>query len=138
MKRLRETVKDHIVTGHMVYEVGFDESHDVIVDVFDLSSQSSKRFTAKNIIMASPQFVNNRLLKNIKRPGVDITNMHYAPWFIANITVNKLPTTEKGMVLCWDNVAFGTPIGRLCKCQSAGYEDHRGKKGAHLLFTALR
>ena len=36
-------------------------------------------------------------------------DMHYSPWLIANITVNKLPTAAKGMVLCWDNVAYGTP-----------------------------
>jgi hypothetical protein len=109
MKRLRETVKDHILTSHMVYDIAFDDKGGVAVKVIDLKKQTSTLINAEKVIMASPQFVNQRLLKNIPRPGVNYADMHYAPWFIANITVNKLPTAAKGMVLCWDNVAYGTP-----------------------------
>jgi len=109
MKRLRESVKDHILTSHMVYDIDFDEKGGVIVKVCDLKKHTTAIINAEKVIIASPQFVNEKLLKNIKRPGVNYTDLHYSPWLIANITVNKLPTSAKGMVLCWDNVAYGTP-----------------------------
>jgi len=113
MKQLRDTVKDHILTSNMVYDIAFDEQGKVAVKVFDLKKQTSTLITAEQVIIASPQFVNQKLLKNIDRPGVNYADMNYSPWLIANITVNKLPTAAKGMVLCWDNVAYGT--------QSVGY-----------------
>jgi len=109
MKRLRESVKDHIQTSNMVYDIDLDEKENVIVKVFDLKKQTSMLITAEKVIVASPQFVNQKLLKKIARPGVNYSDMNYSPWLIANITVNKLPTSAKGMVLCWDNVAYGTP-----------------------------
>jgi len=109
MKRLKEGVKDHIVTSSMVYDVAFAEKGNVAITLYSLKNKTSSVIYAEKVIMASPQFVNNKLLKNIVRPGVNYSDMHYAPWLIANITVNKLPTAAKGMVLCWDNVAYGTP-----------------------------
>ena len=109
MKRLRETVKGHILTSHMAYDIQFDDKGGVAVKVFDLKKHTTTYISAEKVILASPQFVNQKLLKNISRPGVNYMDMHYSPWLIANITVNKLPTAAKGMVLCWDNVAYGTP-----------------------------
>jgi protoporphyrinogen oxidase len=108
MKKLRETVKDHILTSHMAYKVSFDEKGGVLVKVVDLKKQTTMLISAEKVILASPQFVNFRLL-DIIRPCVNYDDMHYSPWLIANITVNKLPTSAKGMVLCWDNVAYGAP-----------------------------
>lgn len=109
MKRLRDTVKDHIQTSQMVYDIDLDGKGNVAVKVFDLKKQITTLINAEKVILASPQFVNQKLLKNIQRPGVKYSDMHYSPWLIANITVNKLPTSAKGMVLCWDNVAYNTP-----------------------------
>jgi len=109
LKRLRETVKGHILTSHMAYDIQFDDKGGVAVKVFDLKKHTTTYISAEKVILASPQFVNQKLLKNISRPGVNYTDMHYSPWLIANITVNKLPSAAKGMVLCWDNVAYGTP-----------------------------
>ena len=108
MKKLRDGVKDHIKTSHMVYDISLGENNGVAVKVVDLKTQITTLINAEKIILASPQFVNQKLLKNIPRPSVGYTDMHYSPWLIANITVNKLPTAAKGMVLCWDNVAYNT------------------------------
>ena len=108
MKRLREKVKEHIQTQRMVYDIEIDEKGLVQVSVADLEKNTTSLITAQNIILASPQFVNQRLLKNISRPGLNYADLNYAPWLIANITVNNLPTAAKGMVLCWDNVAYNT------------------------------
>lgn len=109
MKRLRDGVNEHIVTSQMVYEVSLNDDKGVNVKVINLKDNTTSLIKAKKVIMASPQFVNQRLLKNISRPGLNYADMNYSPWFIANITVNGLPTALKGMVLCWDNVAYSTP-----------------------------
>jgi protoporphyrinogen oxidase len=108
MKRLRETVKDHIKTGHLAYDVQIAAGGKVAVKVLDLKQNTSAVIYADKVIMASPQYVNQKLLKNTIRPGFDAGKLHYSPWLIANITVNKLPSAAKGMVLCWDNVAYNT------------------------------
>jgi len=109
MKKLRDGVKEHILTSHMVYDIKLSGNGGVSVKVVDLKRQTTAHINAKKVIIASPQFVNQKLLKNIVRPGVNYADMHYSPWLIANITVDKLPTAAKGMVLCWDNVAYNTP-----------------------------
>ncbi len=109
MKQLRDYVKGHIITSHMVYSIDVSDNEHIKVKVFDLKKQTSYTIDAGKVIMASPQFVNQKLLGGFSRKGVNYADMHYAPWLIANITVNKLPTAAKGMVLCWDNVAYGTP-----------------------------
>jgi protoporphyrinogen oxidase len=108
MMQLRETVKAHIKTGHLAYNIQLEADGKVAVNVLDLKKNASTVIYADRVIMASPQYVNQKLLKGITRPGFDVSKLHYSPWLIANITVNKLPTAEKGMVLCWDNVAYNT------------------------------
>ena len=108
MKCLRSGLEKHIELGKMASEVTINNAGTVAVKIFDLQRQQTILIEAERVIMASPQFVNQRILENIKRPGVDYKDMEYAPWVVANITVNHLPTAAKGMVLCWDNVAYGT------------------------------
>ncbi len=109
MKCLRSGLEKHIELGKMASEVNINPRGSVEVKIFDLKKGQTILIEAERVIMASPQFVNQRLFKNLNRPGVDYKAIHYAPWVIANLTVNHLPTAAKGMVLCWDNVAYGTP-----------------------------
>ncbi|MEO3408102.1 FAD-dependent oxidoreductase [Mucilaginibacter sp. CAU 1740] len=108
MKQLKASVKDHIQTSSLAYDINIEGNGKVAVKVLDLKKNTSTVFYADKVIMASPQFVNQKLLKNIPRPGFDVSKLHYSPWLIANLTVNEIPTAVKGMVLCWDNVAYNT------------------------------
>jgi len=107
MKQLRSMVSDHLLTSHMAYSIILNKGK-VQVKAVDLQSWVTTMIVAENVIIASPQFVNQKILSGIQRP-VDYSKMNYSPWLIANITVDKLPTQDKGMVLCWDNVAYGLP-----------------------------
>ncbi len=106
MSRLRDEVKDHIKTGRMAYAVK-PEANRVEVTVYDVRQHQTSTIYAEKIILASPQFVNQRLLKSTNRPGFNAGMLQYSPWLIANLTVNDLPYA-KGAPLCWDNVAYGT------------------------------
>jgi phytoene dehydrogenase-like protein len=104
---LKSMVNDHIRLGQMAYEV-LPGDEKVIVKVYDHIKQQTTKIISDKVIMASPQFVNQRILKDVQRPGVDYHDMHYGTWLIANLTIDGLPIA-KGMPLCWDNVAYGTP-----------------------------
>jgi len=104
---LKQVVQEHITLGLMAYDLSLD-GEKVLVKAYDQKKRQSVKFIADKVIMASPQFVNQRILKNIIRPGLDYEALHYGTWLIANLTVDDLPLS-KGMPLCWDNVAYGTP-----------------------------
>ncbi|WP_342644977.1 NAD(P)-binding protein [Mucilaginibacter sp. CSA2-8R] len=106
MSRLRDEVKDHIKTGRMAYAIK-PETNRVEVTVYDVQQHQTSTLYAEKVILASPQFVNQRLLKGIDRPGFNADILHYSPWLIANLSVNDLPYA-KGAPLCWDNVVYGT------------------------------
>jgi len=99
---LRKDLEAHVKTSSMVYAVTPLEEGGLKVSVFDLKENKSYTIYAEKVIMASPQFVNRRLLKDYvaSLPA-------YAPWMVANITLSDLPA-NRGTSLCWDNVAYGT------------------------------
>lgn len=104
--QLKEQVKEHITVNALAYRVTQQE-YSVIVNVFDPVANKSKTIEAKKVLLASPQFVNQHLLKSVKshRTTELYNHFNYAPWMIANITVDQLPEA-KGIGLCWDNVLF--------------------------------
>ncbi|TFF40198.1 FAD-dependent oxidoreductase [Mucilaginibacter psychrotolerans] len=107
-KKLAADASGHIIKGHMCYSIAHNAQGKVVTSIYDIAKGTTSLITADNVIMATPQFVNQRLFKDhIIRP-VDYASLNYSPWFIANITVNSLPQA-KGTGLCWDNVAYDTP-----------------------------
>lgn len=110
VQRLRESCQESILTQAMVYRIGM-QGDKVCVDYMDLESNKYKRIVATKCIMATPQFINQRLLNQL--PGMAASqNFEYAPWVVANIIIKDVPH-GKGMGLCWDNVTYGS--------QSLGY-----------------
>lgn len=55
------------------------------------------------VIWAAPLFVLPRVLPGATPP----VTTEYAPWVVANITLDRRPR-EKGAVLAWDNVIYGS------------------------------
>jgi hypothetical protein len=41
---------------------------------------------------------------------LDDAGFSYAPWAVANVTLEALPAEGHGMPLCWDNVAYHSPL----------------------------
>jgi phytoene dehydrogenase-like protein len=108
MKKLALEVKAHITTGIMVYQIFFAANGELVVNTLDVKTGKTSTIIAQKVIMATPQYVNQKLLPAITKRKFDLSNFSYSPWFIANITVNGLPQA-KGPALCWDNVAYNTP-----------------------------
>ena len=78
----------------------------VVVNSFDVAKNETVRTFAKAAVLALPHFIAARIAPDISAKGFS-----YAPWLVANVTVNRLPRGE-GVKLAWDNVAFtGESLG---------------------------
>jgi len=107
VKKLKSDLKMHIKTSTMVSAVVANKQN-VEVTVVDLLRNETYTIVAQKVIMACPQFVNKKILKNIKRNSLDYDRLSYAPWLVANITLNgsSIPGLQ---TLSWDNVPYGRP-----------------------------
>ncbi len=105
VKRLKEKLQPHIRSHALAYRV--ERSKDgVSVDYYHTQEKTGTRIEAKAAILATPHFISDRLLK---RKSDDAHS--YAPWMVANITLDKMPAGA-GEPLCWDNVIYnGESLG---------------------------
>lgn len=101
--KLAAPVKANLHTAALVYSVT-ESKAGATVEYWDQGSGESVRIDAKAVIMAVPRFVAARLL-NSSRFDASASIFSYAPWVVANITLNKLPE-GRGAPLSWDNVAY--------------------------------
>jgi phytoene dehydrogenase-like protein len=80
---------------------------------YDTRTHTTLRVEARQVILAIPQFVATRLLGEstlgtlAPARAALASQVRYAPWLVANLTVSDLPQA-RGMGLCWDNVLYGT------------------------------
>ena len=79
----------------------------VEVLAFDAAENTCHRIVADKVIMATPQFINKRLLRGANRP-MNYNSFHYAPWMVANLTLTGSLAESHGEPLCWDNVIYGS------------------------------
>ncbi|MBZ9657438.1 FAD-dependent oxidoreductase [Mesorhizobium sp. ESP-6-4] len=77
----------------------------VAVDVWDAAADKTFRVEAKAVVLATPHFVTARLMKD----AAFAAGFSYAPWAVANITLDSLPGGT-GAGLSWDNVVFDSPL----------------------------
>lgn len=81
---------------------------EVTVDVWDANESVARSFRADAAILATPHFISARLLAEAGGGFIDSSYFSYAPWAVANVTLDAMPG-GKGAALSWDNVAFDSP-----------------------------
>ncbi|MBO9150786.1 FAD-dependent oxidoreductase [Chitinophaga sp. GCM10012297] len=99
VRHLRKFSEKQTMTGTLAYQVE-QVGNEVQVHVWDHQKQQTTKIIAEHCILAIPQFIAGRLLQ-YETPS----HFTYAPWLVANITLNRLPE-EKGAPLSWDNVMY--------------------------------
>jgi hypothetical protein len=123
VKLLESSVKEKCLTGKMVYEVKL-AGEEVWIHWIDIVSGKTGRYIAKTCIMATPQFINQRLLPVSTQRDTDFYKQFtYSSWIVANITVKGMGI-EPGKPLSWDNVFYDS--------HSLGYVD-----ASHQHFSLL-
>lgn len=101
--KLAEPIRDNLHTSALVYRVDV-HGKGTAVEYWDQKSGESVRVEAEAVIMAVPRFVAARLVKS-PRYEMSAAAFSYAPWVVANITLNNLPE-GRGAPLSWDNVSY--------------------------------
>lgn len=72
---------------------------------YDISKNETVKIIANKLLLATPQYINNKLLNEYKST-IQRDGLSYAPWVVANITMKGKPV-GKGAALSWDNVIYG-------------------------------
>lgn len=106
MQKLADPLENHIHKSSLCYNLKLT-SGGVEAAIYDTKTEKTTLIEAEQVILATPQFVNQKLLQSFDR-DIDYKFFNYSPWIIANITISELPGS-KGVNLSWDNVAYGTP-----------------------------
>lgn len=100
---LQKYTKNKTLKNHLVFEVKIKDEK-VVATVFDADKKETIEIIADKVIMATPQFVNQYIIKDRKKLA---QNFHYAPWLLATLVVSDLRDNES-YPLCWDNVIYGS------------------------------
>ncbi len=99
VRALAQPIGDRITAGVVAHRVE-RTGRGVSVDVYDPATDITTRVEAATVILAVPMFVAARLCPEIG----DLRQASYAPWLVANVTVDRLPGGE-GVPIAWDNVS---------------------------------
>ena len=106
-RRMAGRFRNRIRNGRIVHRVARDGDH-VLVDSFDARIGRSTRTRARAAILAMPHFIAARIAPGEVQASDAFT---YAPWLVANVTLDRLPQ-GRGAALAWDNVsATGDSLG---------------------------
>ncbi|WP_206377131.1 FAD-dependent oxidoreductase [Sphingomonas sp. G-3-2-10] len=90
---------NRIERGRIVHRV-VREGDRVLIDSYDAGSKITTRISARAAILAMPHFVATRIAPELGSAKA----YSYAPWLVANVTVDRLPE-GRGVPLAWDNVS---------------------------------
>ena len=107
VRHMLERLEPHLHSGMLVYRMRVTadpaaheaSAEGVDVDVIDTRTNSAVRFRAQQVIYALPRFTARYILDGYELPGID--TFTYAPWMVANLTVDRLPEGA-----AWDNVIY--------------------------------
>ena len=108
-ERLAAPLRERLHLAKLVLTV-VENKHDVAVDVWDARAQRSERWTATQVVMATPLFISARVLAS---PSTALqqaaSQLRYAPWLVANLHVDSVLGDIDGAPPSWDNVIHASP-----------------------------
>ncbi len=100
---LAASLGNRVRTGALAFEVAPD-ADGARVDWYDAATGESRRILAKRVIVCAPRFVARRIVAPLRESKAS-SSFAYAPWAVANLTVNA-PPSGLGAAPAWDNVIY--------------------------------
>ena len=97
VKRLREKLSPNLRKNSLVFRVSQGE-----VDYYDVTEKTATAIRADRIIFACPTYLAKYLIEDA--PPTD--EFEYAPWLVANLTLDAFPDQRTGVPIAWDNVIY--------------------------------
>ncbi len=102
VEKLRKYSSDHIKTDSLVTSVRQRGDH-AEVTYYQTNNNTRYRFLCDYVIFSAPRYVAKHVVADC--PTLPATDLQYAPWLVANITVRTVPS-ERGVPIAWDNVSY--------------------------------
>ena len=103
--KLQEKNHSRIVTGAMVTKIE-SRDKDVVTHFLQISNNKLVSITADCLIFAAPRFMSKYLIADYRKHDHAVqSELAYAPWMVANISLRKLPESH-GEPVAWDNVSY--------------------------------
>lgn len=102
--KLAAALGPRVRTGALAFDVAPD-GDGVRVDYHDAATGAVRRVLAKRAVVCAPRFAARRIVKALREDKAPST-FAYAPWFIANLTVEN-PPSGLGAAPAWDNMIYG-------------------------------
>lgn len=117
---LRNLCRGKIETGILVYGIS-EENNKINVDTLNTRTNTFERYICKQLVMATPQYVNKRILPGgIRQENSFYKSFHYFPWMVANISIDNNEFDKDGTQVCWDNVIYKSPsLGYVNACHQS-------------------
>lgn len=106
VKKLAKYSKSKTQTNQLVHQIT-EKNDEVLIYTTDCISEKKTIYKTKKCISALPSYVNKHILNSPFWPIDLFSGIQHHPWFVAAVSLNKLPESE-GFPLAWDNVKFGT------------------------------
>ncbi len=103
IRQLMRRSQDRVTFGTLIFRIE-KTAKGFVVDGWQKDSGRALRWEAEALIVALPHFVVQRLLPEY---ALGQGTMSYAPWMVANCTVDRLPQSA-GTPVAWDNVPYGS------------------------------
>jgi len=101
--RMAARLGGRIDAGRVAFRV-VPHARGAAVDLYDAAARRSERLVAEAVVLAVPRFVAARIV-DPALGGADAAAFSYAPWLVANVTVDRAPGGP-GFQLAWDNVSW--------------------------------
>jgi predicted NAD/FAD-binding protein len=109
VRRLLERLSPWVEPRQLVFRM--EEHRDgVAVDVFQPETGRTVRWRAEQVVWAAPSFLLPMVCADPPEPlRCAVGFFDYAPWLVANLTLESAPERRNGAPLSWDNALFRSP-----------------------------
>lgn len=107
VKQLKTASTSRTESKCLVHSVGLSDNA-VVIDYFDAKENATKQIIANKVIVATPQFINQRILAPSVERAMPYPLFQYAPWMVGTLTLSGELNNKRGEQLSWDNVIYGS------------------------------
>jgi predicted NAD/FAD-dependent oxidoreductase len=132
--QLAKPLVERIHTGCVVLRVDEDR-HEVRVDAWNARTQQVERWSAPQVVLATPLFLSVRLLARANDALAQVVStMRHAPWLVGNLQLRDALDDRPGAAPSWDNVLYEAgPAGAMLGYVDAMHQSTRPYPGPTVL-----